>query len=845
MGESAPSVSSEACSAFSFEAEFARQSGNSAESAPLGSAAAKAAAKAARHDVRAGCKCRLCEEDCASGSQLCWNHKRGQQNIYKQAFKAKAKPAPANKLWTEYTQIFGEGRAGPTNQALADQVLMDYVAQFPDGGKKSAGARRGAVNLGHYSHKTGSRASEEEVVSRAKWDYELFESQMKLLRSWTPQQSRDHWRELESNPDIARDAGGPKGAMRLSIPSNLTGNDRDESRAGRYEERAVVVQDKARAMTADDRASLLAETRSGFDLAALASPNAKQNMSAPLPASAAAASEADILKGIFTNTKTGELGAAPHDAVVPAVAAPETPVTPVKPSDISRGRAKLWAAIRADLDKFKPKMHAELKASKVAIDNSKEDDHGKLFITPVVERHSIAMAFMGVTLTVDKKTEEEVTNADHVKISRSDFSKSEQKDGRCADHDALILSALESASILPMESAALMSWTSLEAFQETVQHAGTEKALEEKQNEWDSSLALMNQLLVGLRTSTRELSNEIKKRAAGLKKLEEQEKKKRELELVDKKKSEERAAKKRLVHEKEQVTFNVEFQGHPEVVKIPDDEEFKKQVKTSDFFALPWQLEASKMLSGVLAKADGNTLHSTLARWHEQFQKSSVYVQEDVVGSPLLPAMGSDELKPLLDMLAPMDQRIANHLPSYQAVVGETKLLGESPTHVFKDFGTAFLGTMRVQVQGTSRIFMVSFDSFRDALIKIGKMSQASAPLANLWEVMKGVCNAADLQELTKHGCQIYHCNLAAEQVLWIPAGWFHVVSTCNGQPVSAVKRSFAMRGALDNMEKVFSALKGCEMSKASMDRVDTFLDILAIERAGCQKPQAPCQQPT
>ena len=216
----------------------------------------------------------------------------------------------------------------------------------------------------------------------------------------------------------------------------------------------------------------------------------------------------------------------------------------------------------------------------------------------------------------------------------------------------------------------------MEAFQETVQHAGTEKALEEKQNEWDSSLALMNQLLVGLRTSTRELSNEIKKRAAGLKKLEEQEKKKRELELVDKKKSEERAAKKRLVHEKEQVIFNVEFQGHPEVVKIPDDEEFKKQVKTSDFFALPWQFEASKMLSGVLAKAGGNTLHSTLARWYEQFQKSSVYVQEDVVGSPLLPAMGSDELKPLLDMLAPMDQRIASHLPSYQAVVGETKLLG-------------------------------------------------------------------------------------------------------------------------------------------------------------------------
>jgi hypothetical protein len=372
-----------------------------------------------------------------------------------------------------------------------------------------------------------------------------------------------------------------------------------------------------------------------------------------------------------------------------------------------------------------------------------------------------------------------------------------------------------------------------------VQNVATFEALEENQNKWDMTASLMNQLLAGLRQSTRELNNAIKKRSALAKKQEVEEKKKRELAAVDKKKSEERAAKKRLVHAKEQLSINVDFRAHPEVTRIPNDAAFQAAVQTGSFFTLPWQLEASELLADVLTAAEGKTLPTTVARWCDQFQKAAVYVDEDVVGSPLLPLMGVDELKPLLEVLAPTEQRISNQLPSYQAVIGETKLLGESPTYVFRDFGVAFLGTMRLQVQGTSKVFMVPFDAFLNALIKMGRTSEGEAvPLANTWELLKGVCNAADLDELLKHQCKIYHCTVAPKQVLWVPAGWFHVVSTCNGEPVAAIRRNFALRGALKSMETIFAALKKTQVSKPSLEKVDTFLDILAVERGADSQPR-------
>ena len=493
-----------ASSGFSFQAEIVRQSNDSPKSTTPSKRGRNGTPK---HSTSAGRTCRLCEEECATSSPYCWQHKRGYNNISKQALKAKAKPAPGNQLWKDFCEIFGEGRAGPPNKALADQVLMDYVAQFPEG---KSGARRGTVTLGSYIHNAGSRASEEVVSTRPKWDYEIFEGKMKMLRSWTSQQCRDHWRELEANPEIARDAGGPKGAMRLSIPSNLTGGDADEFRAGNFEERSIAMSSKARQMSDEDRSKFLAETRSGFDLGALASPNAKQQMATALPASAAAASDVEVLKGLFGAVKpelpvpTGA-AAAPDSAAASPRPAGDPPVTPIKPKvvDICRGRAKLWAAIRDDMEKYKAKMHAELKASKVAMANSNEDEHGKLFITPVVERHTIAAAFLGVDLNVSKKDGEE-TQLEHVAIAAKDIERALDEHGRCSAHDKLVQDALGSASVLPMESKELMSWSSLDAFHETVQQVDEHKALEQKQSQCDLTVSLMNQLLAGLRQSTRE-----------------------------------------------------------------------------------------------------------------------------------------------------------------------------------------------------------------------------------------------------------------------------------------------------------------------------------------------------
>lgn len=83
-------------------------------------------AKAGKLDKDDGLGCHICAEPRAKGSSKCWVHKRALDCIQKQSARV-----PADQKC--FIQIFGEPRKGPPNQALADKVLLDFCAMYPEG----------------------------------------------------------------------------------------------------------------------------------------------------------------------------------------------------------------------------------------------------------------------------------------------------------------------------------------------------------------------------------------------------------------------------------------------------------------------------------------------------------------------------------------------------------------------------------------------------------------------------------------------------------------------------------------------------------------------------------------
>eukprot|EP00969_Alexandrium_andersonii_P318004 14047230-Alexandrium_andersonii.AAC.1 len=61
-------------------------------------------------------------------------------------------------------------------------------------------------------------------------DYEALVSTMKVMRSWSEACSKEYWEQLEADPDVDDDEGGPPWSKkRLRVPSNVLANDTVEN----------------------------------------------------------------------------------------------------------------------------------------------------------------------------------------------------------------------------------------------------------------------------------------------------------------------------------------------------------------------------------------------------------------------------------------------------------------------------------------------------------------------------------------------------------------------------------------------------------------------------------------
>ena len=202
--------------------------------------------------------CRIDGLPCAKHKSFCVEHFRAFECIRRGALKASAEDLE------NFNRIFGsKNSAGlPT---VADKVLSDYVAAFPDG-KARKGVKRGNVNLTTYIRDFGSKRAKQDQHVKQILDREVFTTKLEQLRKWNAKRSGDMWEQLEADPANHYDDNGPPWApKRLKVPGWLLGSDFEADVRENFETKTLRTTSKTeKNMTHETREQILAELPKGF-----------------------------------------------------------------------------------------------------------------------------------------------------------------------------------------------------------------------------------------------------------------------------------------------------------------------------------------------------------------------------------------------------------------------------------------------------------------------------------------------------------------------------------------------------------------------------------------------------
>jgi hypothetical protein len=220
--------------------------------------------------------------DTRCNSCWCKKHKRAYDCIYNNATSTKAMlneanpdakqvPTACNAVdgseYHAFIIIFGdekERRNGFRQPVLAIKCVITFCSNHPEGVEKRK-KRLFSLALTQFLHNQEVHQSHEQVSGEGKLDYEIFMNQMKTLRGMPADRANTLWEELKNDPSVDRDEKGPAWSrLRLHVPGNLLGTDREEHRKGVTERKVLSQQSKPGALGDAEIEALQTEMKKGF-----------------------------------------------------------------------------------------------------------------------------------------------------------------------------------------------------------------------------------------------------------------------------------------------------------------------------------------------------------------------------------------------------------------------------------------------------------------------------------------------------------------------------------------------------------------------------------------------------
>jgi hypothetical protein len=401
-------------------------------------------------------------------------------------------------------------------------------------------------------------------------------------------------------------------------------------------------------------------------------------------------------------------------------------------------------------------------------------------------------------------------------------------------HDKALRDLLNTVTILPMESREVMSWSSFVIFHADVTKILIAEALEEASRRWDNQHHLVTQLTTSLKQSTKELNAEIKAVTSRQMKMKTKQDRERKVAELEAKRAAEELARKQLRHEKVSATFTLNLADHVKVHAYANDDEY--DAKKVDF-SRPWIVEGSAMAAKLFStEGETTTLCSTAANWQKAFAKSTVYKESDFVSSPLTQRMGALELAQLMEQLFPTDSRLRVVAPTLAMHLDATKIYGESALYANYDFEQAFLGSVRVQLTGLTRILAIRPNELITWLGEHGEQGDAHPSAVGLQLVALRqklmTLTQADVDSFASRGVQIYRCDLNANGIFYLPPGWLLAQTTANGEAASAIKRWFLPSPAVESTGEILTAMSPLGMRGPIRETVQLMADIISLKVA-------------
>ena len=232
--------------------------------------------------------CRACPDAKAKGSPFCGKHKRAFQCIQGRCCKKNKEGFYVDPdAAADFHKIFGEGRNPPPNVTLANEVVLDFCIDNPDGKEASGKKRGGQLNLNKYVNRVYASLSQGRLEDDCLWDEEIFVNKFRSLRGWSQEHSRTKFLQLLHDPTVYKDEGGLGGTPRVAVPPSWTGEERNRRKREVGEQRALERTAKSSRISDQDCGQIVAELDSGFqfrDVSCLKS--SASSWTAPLPAAA-------------------------------------------------------------------------------------------------------------------------------------------------------------------------------------------------------------------------------------------------------------------------------------------------------------------------------------------------------------------------------------------------------------------------------------------------------------------------------------------------------------------------------------------------------------------------------
>ena len=367
--------------------------------------------------------------------------------------------------------------------------------------------------------------------------------------------------------------------------------------------------------------------------------------------------------------------------------------------------------------------------------------------------------------------------------------------------------------------------------------AANSQELEDSHEEVKEQITLINQVLASMRAVAAEMAGVVKKRKLAAEKA--QEKKKNEELKVEGEKAEKE--KKRLQKHQKMDAFRLDFAA----AQLPAAQCFEPGALpklSSDEYLRPFLAKNFDAVQALLQGSSSSAFAATFKRWEQSFPELKVCKASGRVLAPLSKAAGGDDAG--LDEIAGkvLPDCIQNVLPRFVAAVEGWLLYGEADTLIATDFETEFLGSLRVQLRGTSQFFAMPFSAVAEA------MAKDKIEAAEIKEFMTTM-STDRLKLIAEKKLPFAYGSLVPCSILVVPPGWLLSFATVgDGQDhfVSGVRTSFLPRASLSTSREQFEALLAKQIGDKGW--LQFLLTLVQVEekvaRALPQPPQKAEAQP-